>query len=67
MVQTIAVLAVLAVLAHKVAKAHALQVRAENKAIQSTFEALQERKEYAQEAQAQDAEIYRLAVKIAKR
>ena len=67
MTQTIVVLVVLAILAGKYAKAHALAVKAENKAIESTYNALLERKEFAQEAQAQDAETYKLAVKIAKK
>lgn len=48
-------------------QANALKVKRENKAIENTYSALQDRKAFALEAQAEDAETYKLAVKIAKR
>ncbi len=50
----------------KYAKMHALEVKAQNKAIESAYNALLERKEFAQEAQAQDKEVYLQAVKLSK-
>ena len=48
-------------------KANALSVKQENRAIENAYSALQDRKAFAQEAQAEDAETYKLAVKIAKK
>lgn len=67
MLQTAVIIAVLVVLGARYAKAHALEVKAENKAIENTYYALIERKEFAQEAQAQDAETYQLAKKLARK
>lgn len=67
MINTLVVLAIVVFVCSKYAKTHALNVKAENKAIESAYNALIERKEFAQEAQEQDAETYKLAVKLAKR
>ena len=60
------VLAVCIGLVAKYAKTQALNVKAQNKTIENTFNALLERKEFAQEAQAQDKEVYIQAVKLSK-
>lgn len=51
----------------KFTKAQALEIKAKNVQIENTYNALIERKEFAQEAKAQDAETYALAVKIARK
>lgn len=60
------ILAVCIALVAKYAKTQALNVKAQNKTIENTFNALLERKEFAQEAQAQDKEVYIQAVKLSK-
>lgn len=67
MINTLVGIAIAGFVVCKYAKTHALNVKAENKAIESAYNALIDRKEFAQEAQAQDAETYKLAVKIVKR
>ena len=51
----------------KFTKAQALEIKAKNVQIENTYNALLERKEFAQEAKAQDAETYALAVKMARK
>lgn len=66
MVETIVLIAVCLFVWAKYAKTQALGIKADNKTIQNNYNALLERKEFAQEAQAQDAETYKLAVKLSK-
>lgn len=54
-------------LAHKYARTQAVDIKAKNLQIENTYNALVARKEFAQEAQAQDAETYALAVKISRK
>lgn len=55
------------ILAGKYAKTQAVDIKAKNAQIENTYNALLERKEFAQEAKAQDAETYEMAVKISRK
>ena len=66
MIVNVIILSVVIAIVAKYAKTQALNVKAQNKTIENTFNALLERKEFAQEAQEQDAETYKLAVKLSK-
>lgn len=48
-------------------KQHALSVKSENKAIENTYNALLERKSFAEDANKEDAETYAKAVKLARK
>lgn len=67
MIVTLAVIAGVYFLYRAFDKTNALSVKQENRAIENAYSALQDRKAFALEAQAEDAETYKLAVKIAKR
>ncbi len=66
MIVNVMLIACIVFVCGKYAKTQALNVKAQNKTIENTFNALIERKEFAQEAQAQDKEVYIQAVKLSK-
>lgn len=67
MTVNLVILAVAVYLLSKYAKRNAWQVKNENKALENTYNALLDRKAFAQEAQEQDKDTYLQAVKLIKR